>query len=225
MEWFSIWWNNLGFIGQIMASAAIPMSIAMLLQLVLMIIGFGTGSDTDYNIDDSNIDADHDVTMTEAGGYGNASVFKIFTIRGIVAFFALGGWAGLAALAAGLHPFWAIQISLLVGVCALLLAAIVIRFVLRMQSSGNIGLKNAISKEAEVYIRVPAKRSEAGKVTMLLQERFVELDAITDNEVDLMPNTKVNVIGIANGDRVIVAPLEKHNTKESDNNNNSSDNI
>lgn len=223
MEWFSIWWNELGLVGQIMACAAIPMTIVMLLQMVLMIIGIGGASDVD--VDDVDVDSDYDGSAPEASSCGNASIFRIFTIRGIVAFFALGGWAGLAALSAGLHPFWAIQISLFTGVCALLIASFVIRLVLRMQSSGNININNAISKEADVYIRVPANRSNTGKVTLLLQERFVELDAITDNEVDLMPNTKVNVIGIANGDRVIVAPLEKHNTKESDNNNNSSDNI
>jgi len=214
MEWFSIWWNSIGLIGQIMASAAIPMTVIMILQLVLMIVGIGFGSDTDVDADDvdSDVEADYDAAAAEASNCGNASIFRIFTIRGIVAFFALGGWAGLAALAAGLHPFWAIQISLFAGVCALLLAAIVIKLALKMQTSGNISLKNAISKEAEVYIRIPSKRSETGKVTMLLQERFVELDAVTDSEVDLMPNTKVIVNAITNGDCLIVSPLEDDNT-------------
>jgi len=211
MEWFSIWWNNLGLIGQIMASAAIPMTVIMLLQLVLMIIGIGFGSDTDSDVDDST-EANYDAA--EASNCGNASIFRIFTIRGIVAFFALGGWAGLAALAAGLHPFWAIQISLFAGVCALLLAAIVIRLALKMQTSGNIILKNAISKEADVYIRIPSKRSDKGKVTMLLQERFVELDAVTDSDVDLMPNSKVQIVAVVDGDCLIVSPLEEISKKE-----------
>ncbi|MCL2426562.1 MAG: hypothetical protein FWD05_09530 [Oscillospiraceae bacterium] len=209
MEWFSIWWNDLGLIGQIMASAAIPMTVIMILQLILMIIGIGFGSDSDTDVDADDVDAETDYDAAEASNCGNASIFRIFTIRGIVAFFALGGWAGLAALAAGLHPFWAIQISLFAGVCALLLAAIVIRLALKMQTSGNISLKNAISKEAEVYMRIPSKRSDRGKVTMLLQERFVELDAVTDNDEDLMPNTKVVVNAITNGDCLIVSPIGK----------------
>ena len=207
MEWFSTWWNDLGLIGQIMACAAIPMTVIMLMQLVLMIIGVGFGNETDSDVDDGVIDSNVETSPQEASCSGNTSVLKIFTIRGIVAFFALGGWAGLAALAAGLHPFWAIQISLFAGVCALMLAAIVIRLALRMQTSGNLNINNAVAQTADVYIRVPAARSEKGKVTMLLQERFVELDAVTDDETDILPETKVEVISITDGDTLVVRPV------------------
>jgi len=209
MEWFSIWWNSLGLIGQIMAGAAIPMTVIMLLQLVLMIIGIGFGGDADTDADDADVEANYDTAPSEASNSGNTSVFRIFTIRGIVAFFAIGGWAGLAALTAGLHPFWALQVSLFAGVCALLLAAIAIKLALKMQTSGNINIKNAMSKEADVYIRIPSKRSDTGKVTMLLQERFVELDAVTDSDVDLMPNSKVKVVAITDGDCLVVSPLDE----------------
>ena len=209
MEWFTVWWNSIGLIGQIMACFAIPMTIVMLLQLVLMIIGVGFGSEADGDIDDGAIDPSAEASPPESNVYKSAGTFKIFTMRGIVAFFALGGWAGLAALTAGLHPFWAIQISLFVGVCALLLAAIVIRLALRMQTSGNININNAIAQTADVYIRIPSKRTERGKVTMLLQERFVELDAVTDNDTDLMPNSKVEVIAVTQEDCLVVSPVRE----------------
>ena len=252
MEWFYTWWNNLGLIGQIMACAAIPMTVVMILQLILMLIGIGFESDADGDVDgdvdvdvdtgdggidigdggididdggididdggidigDGSIDADDvgidahaETSPHDANYFGKAGILKIFTVRGIVAFFALGGWAGLAALSAGLHPLWAIQISLFVGVCALLLAAIVIRLALRMQTSGNIDINNAISHTAEVYIRIPPSRTEKGKVTMLLQERFVELDAVTDSDVELMPNTKVDVVALADENCLVVSPV------------------
>jgi len=219
MEWFSIWWNNLGLIGQIMACAAIPMTVVMILQFILMIIGVGFGNDSDGDVDSTvgssqagtNPGAEAypgvETYPQEAGSCGNTSIFRIFTIRGIVAFFAIGGWAGLAALAGGLHPFWAIQISLFLGVCAMLLAAIVIRLALRMQASGNLYIGNAISQTAEVYIKIPPSRSEKGKVTMLLQERFVELDAVTDSEEALLPGTKVGVVATAYGDCLVVSPI------------------
>ena len=209
MEWFSVWWDGLGLVGKIMACAAVPTTVVMILQLVLMIIGIGFGGDTDSDVDDGVIDSNAETTPPDSRTGGNTSTFKIFTIRGIVAFFALGGWAGLAALAAGVGPFWAIQIALFVGVCALLLAAIVIRLALRLQTSGNININNAISKNAVVYIRIPSKRSEKGKVTMVLQERFVELDAVTDNDTDIMPESKVEVQAIINGDCLVVSPVKE----------------
>ena len=220
MGWFGTWWNEIGLVGQIMACAAIPMTVVMILQFVLMIIGIGVDGDTDTDFDDGVIDTGAETSPPESGSDGKASVFKIFTIRGIVAFFALGGWAGLAALAAGLHPIWAIQISLFAGVCALLLAAVVIRLALRMQTSGNLNLNNAVSQIADVYIRIPSGRSEKGKVTLLLQERFVELDAVTDNETDLLPESKVEVVAVVNGDCLVVSPVTEepgNKSKESKN--------
>jgi len=202
MEWFTQWWLSLGLAGQIMATAAIPMTVVMLLQLLLMIFGFGFGTpDSDADVDSC------DSPANEAGTYGNSSLFKVFTIRGIVAFFALGGWAGLAALAAGLQLIWAIQIALLAGVAAMILASLAIRLALRMQDSGNLNINNALSQPAEVYITIPALRANTGKITMLLQERFVELDAVTDSETALIPKTKVEVIGVVDKDCLLVRPI------------------
>ena len=219
MEWFNSWWNEIGLVGQIMASAAIPMTVVMILQLVLMIIGVGVDSDTDTDIDDGVIDTSAETTPPESGSCGKSGVFKIFTIRGIVAFFALGGWAGLAALSAGLHPFWAIQISLFAGVCALMLAAIVIRLALRMQTSGNLNLNNAVSQIADVYIRIPPGRSEKGKVTLVLQERFVELDAVTDHDSELLPESKVEVVAVEDGNCLVVSPVTEDYAKSKESKN------
>ena len=213
MEWLISWWNNLGLIGKVMAMAAIPMTVVMILQFILMIIGVGFDSETDGEIDEV-VDSYSETTPQEAASSDSVSVFRIFTIRGIVAFFALGGWTGLAALYAGVHPFWAVQLALFVGVCALLLAAVVIRLALRMQTSGNINLKNAISQTADVYIRIPSSRSDKGKVTMLLQERFVELDAVTDYNEDIAPDSKVEVVAVTDDDCLVVSPVGKDTDEE-----------
>jgi len=235
MEWFTVWWQGLGLVGQIMACSAIPMTVVMLLQLVLMIIGLGPGGDSDGDVDDGGFDdgdfddgsldggdfdddfhglgvaeVHHDHIVKETGSNSN-SIWRIFTIRGIVAFFALGGWAGLAALTSGVPVFWSIQIALFSGTAALMLASIAIRLALRMQDSGNINLRNALAQPAEVYITIPPSRTNTGKITMLLQERFVEIDAVTDSETELRPKTKVEVVGLADKDCVVVRPAEENN--------------
>ena len=208
MGWFTDWWYSLGLVGQIMACAAIPMTVVMLLQLVLMIIGIGPGGESDSDVDAGAVECETDAPASEAGGgYGHSSILKIFTIRGIVAFFALGGWAGLAALAAGVPVIWSIQIALLAGVAALMLASIAIRLALRMQDSGNISLHNAISMTADVYIKIPPAREKTGKITMVLQDRFVELEAVTDSEEEIRPKTKVEIVGVTDNDCLIVRPI------------------
>jgi hypothetical protein len=210
MEWFSVWWNNLGLLGQILACSAIPMTVVMILQFILMLIGVGFGSETDGDVDSDGADYNTETTPEEAGNSGYTSILRIFTVRGIVAFFALGGWAGLAALTAGIPALWTIQIALFVGVSALLLASLVIRLALRMQASGNLNLNNALAQTAEVYIRIPPARTDKGKVTMLLQERFVELDAVTDSDIALMPNAKVEIVALADKECLVVRAIEEN---------------
>lgn len=245
----------MGLTGQVMACAAIPMTIVMFLQLILMIIGVGfggdsdgdgadvdAGADSDFDVD-SDFDADFDADIDADAGFdpgfgidadaGGDSGFevggeaaahelaahslasghsdshhhgsaKLLTVRGVVAFFALGGWAGLAALTAGIKPLWATMIALLAGVAAMFVASVVIRFALRMQSSGNISLGNAVGQTADVYITIPPSRFNTGKVTMVLQERFVEIDAVTDDPEPIKPKTKVEVVGTAGKDCVVV---------------------
>ena len=215
MGWFQDWWQGLGFTGQIMACSAIPMTVILFLQMIFMIIGFGGESDSD--IDSSGPDIDSDAAdsggIGESGGHDHSDVHSdgahIFTIRGIVAFFALGGWAGLAALTAGISSIWSIMIALLCGAAAMALVSVAIRFALKMQSSGNISLSNAISHSADVYITIPPSRLDKGKVTMILQERFVELDAVTDSNYPLKPETKVEVVGLAEEDCLIVSPIKE----------------
>jgi len=221
MGWFQEWWQGLALIGQIFALAAIPMTVVMILQAILMVIGFGGFADAsdldagDFDGGDTDVDAYEAASESGGSSYG---IGRLLTVRGVVAFFALGGWAGLAALSAGLHPLWSVQIALLSGVAAMILAAAVIRLAFRMQSSGNIDLQNAVSLTADVYITIPPSRSNSGKVTVLLQERFVELEAVTDSETAIKPHTKVEVIGLEGSDRLVVRPvsqvdLNRENTK------------
>jgi hypothetical protein len=219
VQWFVNWWVSIGLMGQIFALAAIPMTIVMVLQAVLMLIGVGSmgsgeadsggvGESLDNDGDfDFNADASYEamVDANSAGVHGvNHDAVKFFTVRGIVAFFALGGWAGLAVLSLGWPDILAIPISLLTGVAAMSLASAVIRLLLRMQQSGNLDYRNAINLEADVYIAIPPARTGFGKVTMTFQERFVEVDAVTDSETAIKAGTKVRVVDMESSTRLVV---------------------
>ena len=84
------------------------------------------------------------------------------------------------------------------------LVAVVILFSLRMQQSGNLELNNAIGKIAEVY--VPMEKEGKGKVTLVVQERFMELDAVCMEE-DLKTGQQVRVVGVTPANVLVVTPL------------------
>ena len=237
MVWFNEWWDALGLLGQIMACAAIPMTLLMILQLIMLLVGSGPGDsmdtdfdsdldadfdtdfDTDFDVDTDGPDFDHagaghDYTCNDpshshyGGDGGHGSDLKLFTIRGIVAFFAIGGWAGLAAVAGGIPGFWSVQISIAAGAAAMLFAAYSIRLIVKMQSDGTIQLKNTLGSMATVYMTVPPYRGNTGKVNLLVQDRFVELDAVTDSREAIRVNTEVKVVGLTDDSVLIVTPVE-----------------
>lgn len=209
----SQWWSALTVVQQILYYIAIPFTLVLLIQTVMSIIGLG-GNDTDSDFDadsdadfdmdadmdmDGDIDADVDLDMdadAEFDGPGAAAAgFRFFTIRGIVAFFCIFGWAGLALYASGLEVWLVIALAAVSGFLAMLVIGLMFYAVKNLQSSGNIKVSNAIGKEAEVYIPIPAKRAGHGKVMVYVQERLVEVDAITDEKTKLKTGENVKVVG------------------------------
>ena len=124
-----------------------------------------------------------------------------------MALFAVGGWLGVAMCDLGLSPVLAGLIAAAGGFAALVIAALVIKYALRLQENGNIAAKNAVAHTATVYIPIPAARSGCGKVTMNLQERFVEMEALTDCDRTLKTGETVQVVGVTDEDNLVVRPL------------------
>jgi len=137
-----------------------------------------------------------------------ADSLRLFTLRGIIGFFAIGGWTGVVALEWGIPIPGAVLLSLLAGWLALYFVAWTIRLVLRMQQSGNIVLENAIGVQGEVYIPIPPLKSGTGKVNVIIQDRLTEVNAVTDAERTLKTGEKITVVGVESEGVLLVAPAE-----------------
>ena len=212
--WFTNWWEGLTLLQQCFAVVAIPATVILLLQTVLLLFGMGGHDadhgevDTDHDFDHGfDHDADHDFDHDAHDGAHHAAGIRLFTLRGIVALFAVGGWLGVAMCDLGLSPVLAGLIAAAGGFAALVIAALVIKYALRLQENGNIAAKNAVAHTATVYIPIPAARSGCGKVTMNLQERFVEMEALTDCDRTLKTGETVQVVGVTDEDKLVVRPL------------------
>ena len=59
------WWESLGEIGRVFACVAIPSTVILFLQTILMLIGIG-GSDADA--DGGSVEIDSDVEIESADG-------------------------------------------------------------------------------------------------------------------------------------------------------------
>ena len=85
----------------------------------------------------------------------------------------------------------------------MVLIAWLMRSMLKLQSSGNLEPKNAVGKAGVVYITIPGERSGSGKVNLLVQERFAEMDAVTDGE-PIPTGREVIVVGVTTLGTLIV---------------------
>ncbi|NLX64660.1 MAG: hypothetical protein GX022_07815 [Clostridiaceae bacterium] len=231
------WWNEMTEMQRVFAYIAFPATIIMVLQFVLSLIGFIEGGDAD-GLDGAEDFADADADIAdfddvipgdipgdepqdiveshladtphdhEDSAGGRADPLKLFTLRGIIGFFAIGGWTGVVALECGIPIPGAVLLSLLAGWLALYFVAWTIRFVLRMQQSGNLNLQNAIGVQGEVYIPIPPMKSGTGKVNVIIQDRLTELNAVTAAERTLRTGEKITVVGVESEGVLLVVPAE-----------------
>jgi len=221
------WFQNLEFIEQVFAVFAIPATLVLILQTVLLLVGLGTGGAADSSLDSDTSGigdgSDFDTGSLDAGttfdGTGHAQGgglhdhgFRLFTIRGFITFFTLFGWTGLVCNQSGMPRAASVLIATAAGFAGMAVTAYVLRTVLNLQSDGTMNLANSIGKTATVYIRIPARRSEKGKVNLILQEKLVEVSAVTDEETDLPAGGEVVVVGMSSNDTLLVAV--KHPVKK-----------
>ena len=189
------WWNALSGVQQGFMFAAIPATLVLVIQTVLIFVGQGSGgADLDGDGIPDGIDLDGDgVPDGPADLDGD---LRVFTVRGIVAFFAVFGWTG-AAILGGKLPLWFAAVgAFAAGAAAMVLIALLMKAMLKLQQSGNINPKNAVGKSGVVYITIPAAREGSGKVNLVLQERYCELDAITDSPTPIPTGREITVVNV-----------------------------
>ncbi len=191
------WWNSLELFEQIVAGIAMTGSVLVLLQVLMLFFGIAGGSDIDVP------DHEFDVPSGELSDFGG---IRFFSLRAVLAFLTMGGWVAYYASQQGASPLLASVIGIFVGAVTGFLVAYALQQTSKLVSSGNIDYANSIGLMGSVYIPIPAKRQGRGKITLTLQERFVEIDAITDSEKPLRTGTAVRVTGKLSDDTLIVSP-------------------
>lgn len=189
------WFNALTQVQQIMALIAVPATAVMIIQTILLLFGIGDG------------DADGD-GVPDAGSDDG---FSLFSIRGIIAMLTVGGWSGIVMIDAGMHPIPACILAALAGVAALIGMTLLIRLLLRLQSSGNIELSNAIGKIGQVYLPVPADMKGSGKIMITIQDKYSEIPVVTRDPSDIQTGEMVRVVAVNEAGVLIVERTEQSN--------------
>ena len=205
---FVEWWDSLNIIVQVFYCIAIPATLILLIQTILMFFGFDDGADGDVTIDAPDGDFDGDV-IDEApdmdiNDVSGLESLHIFTVRGIIAFFVIFGWVGVVMQSAGIKLFITLPVATVCGFAMMVLIAYLFKLVMRLKSDGTADNRNALGSAGKVYLAIPPSRTGEGKVNIMLQGAYVERNAVTDETESIPTGCEIIVVGTSGQTSLVV---------------------
>lgn len=208
------WWNSLSLAAQIFYCIALPSTLVLLVQTILMFIGLGEDADGDVDVD-TDVDADVDVDLdgdipdgdegflatVDAEGFAG---LRVFTVRGIIAFLVVFGWVGVVMETAGITLWLTLPVATASGFAIMLLLAFIFKALMKLRSDGNTDNRNAIGTAGRVHLTIPPSRTGEGKVHVMLQGSYVERDAVTDEDTPIPTGSEIVVVRVSGGTTLVV---------------------
>lgn len=207
------WWNALSLATQIFYCIAIPSTLLLVIQTVLMF--FGTDNDADLDLDAPDVEFDAPDTELDDGLFDGADdvhlddvsgieTLHIFTLRGIIAFFVVFGWVGVVMQSSNINIFITLLVSLISGFAMMVLIAYLFKLVMKLKSDGTADNRNALGSAGRVHLTIPASRKGEGKVHIMLQGSYVERNAVTDESEAIPTGCEIIVVGTSGQTDLVV---------------------
>lgn len=225
------WWEELSAVLKVLYLIAIPSTLLLIVQTVMIVLGFGEhGPDVNAS-DTSGIDFDMDADMSaDAGGdisggdisdgdigmgdgadadadgvSAELGTLKLFTMQGIVAFLTTFSWVTICFVKGGMQLAPSFLLGFLAGVIIMYAVAKLLQVSARLTENGTFRIKSTIGETAAVYVMIPEKGESGGKVTLTMESGFVELSAVTEGDA-IPAGTTVRITDVV-GDTVVVEKL------------------
>jgi hypothetical protein len=171
---------------------------ALVVQVVLQIFGVVTDTDVDH----SQADVSHADSHGAESGHGNWFL-GVLSLKALSAFAGIFGLTGLALESSDMSAALRISIAVEAGLVAMVIVAFLMRSLSKLTASGTIDVRNAVGRTGSVYLRIPGARKAPGKVTLEIQGRTMQFDAVTD-ENEIPTGSTVEVVAVTGGETLQV---------------------
>ncbi|MCL2462677.1 MAG: hypothetical protein FWF44_08440 [Defluviitaleaceae bacterium] len=198
-------------------------TVMLALQVIMQLVGIGGGNELSHDFEhdisheishDINHEAmghaDHEAAHDHLHNMENAAKFgwsNLFTVRGIVAFLAIGGWTGVLLLQGRMVLLGSLLIAVVAGFVAMMVVGLLLYAMSHSDNDGSMVQSSLIGCEAQVYVPIPANGAGKGNVTLTVQNRFMEYPAKTMDRDALKYKDAVKVLSIVDGNVLVVSKL------------------
>jgi hypothetical protein len=163
----------------------------IILQMILMSVGFG----------DSDADADGFDDPNDGLG--------LISMRTLTAFSCLFGWTGFCLERNGGSAGVNLLIAGVAGSMAMFLVAWLMKWFYGMSVSGNVDMAQSMGKCGDVYLVIPGNMSGSGLVNVKLNDAIVEFKALTRHGDSIPTGSKVLVLECCADNTIIVEPYNE----------------
>jgi len=198
------WWNELSIATQVFYCMAIPATLVLLIQTLLLFLGLD-GEDGSGAGEGMEVQAEGEELLgLDEDALSGLDSLRVFTLRGVVAFFVVFGWLGAALDTMGIPLALTLLIAAVGGFGMMFLLAFLTRAVFRLRSDGTADNRNAIGVSGKVHLTIPPSRTGSGKVHILLQGSYTEREAVTDDNQPIPTGCEVVVIGLSGQTDLVV---------------------
>ena len=131
--------------------------------------------------------------------------FSMLSLQSMSALFLMFGLIGLAVHKGGGAPYFSIPAGLAAGVGAVWIIGKILASLMQLQSSGTLEMQNALGQEGTVYLRIRGEGT--GKVQVTVQNRFMVLNAMSEDKTELATGTPIKVVKVVAGNTLVVKKL------------------
>lgn len=190
MSDLSEWWGGLSLALKVYWGIAIPFTVFFILQLIFTFVG--------------GDDAPDDVELGGDAALEGGVPFQFLTLKTMIAFLTIFGWAGIASIDSGLSHWWSAVIAGIAGLIMMFVIAGLAYVLSKAHVDGTMKFEKAIGQVGHVYLTIPAHRGSVGQVQVKVQGVLRTLEAITDDDKDLPNGKTVVVMRVLNDNTLLV---------------------
>ncbi len=197
--------ENLSVLNWIFLVSALLGGSLFIARIILMLIGFGDGDAPDAG-HDFHVDVHADVHADMASGAGHDaghgadgqadshdSSLQLISLQGVMGFFLMFGTVGFTMnRLAGAGALLSVLVSSAAGFATMWLTAKLLSSLMGLQSDGTVDIRNCIGREGTVYQRILP--GGTGKVQIVVQNRLMEYEAISQGKEELPTGTPVMAV-------------------------------